>query len=130
MSYHSDLCLPSPAFKDPYGGLAAKNMPAMQESWVQSLGQEYPLGKETITHSSILAWEIHEQRSLVGYSPRGCKESDTIEHIHFLHSLLGQWPYLIHPIMPRASVVAEMVKESACNVGDLSLSLGQEDLLE
>ena len=28
------------------------------------------------THSSILAWEIHEQRSLVGYSPWSCKESD------------------------------------------------------
>ena len=34
VSYHSDLCFPSPAFKDPCGGLAAKNMPAMQESWV------------------------------------------------------------------------------------------------
>ena len=31
------------------------------------------------THSSILAWEFHGQRVLVGYSPRGCKESDTTE---------------------------------------------------
>ena len=31
------------------------------------------------THSSILAGESHGQRSLVGYSPRGLKESDTIE---------------------------------------------------
>ena len=30
----------------------------MQETWVQSLGQEVPLEKEMATHSSILAWEI------------------------------------------------------------------------
>ena len=35
-----------------------KNMPAMQESQVQSLGQEDPLEKGMATHSSILAWEI------------------------------------------------------------------------
>ena len=35
-----------------------KNLPAMQETWAQSLGQEGPLEKETATHSSILAWEI------------------------------------------------------------------------
>ena len=35
-----------------------KNLPAMQETQVQSLGQEDPLEKETATHSSILAWGI------------------------------------------------------------------------
>ena len=35
------------------------------------------LEKEMATHSSILAWRIHGQRSLVGYSLRGHKESDT-----------------------------------------------------
>ena len=35
-----------------------KNLPAMQETWVQSLGQEDPLEKEMATHSSILAWKI------------------------------------------------------------------------
>ena len=35
-----------------------KNLPAMQEMWVQSLGQEDPLEKEMEIHSSILAWEI------------------------------------------------------------------------
>ena len=34
-----------------------KNPPAMQETWVRSLGQEDPLEKEMATHSSILAWE-------------------------------------------------------------------------
>ena len=40
----------------------------MQETWVQSLGQEDPWEKEMATHSSILAGEFHGQRSLAGYS--------------------------------------------------------------
>ena len=35
-----------------------KNLPAMQETQVQSLGQEDPLEKEMVTHSNILAWSI------------------------------------------------------------------------
>ena len=35
-----------------------KNLPAMQETWVQSMGWEDPLGKGKATHSSILAWKI------------------------------------------------------------------------
>ena len=35
-----------------------KNLPAVQEAWVQSLGQENPLEKEMATHSSILTWRI------------------------------------------------------------------------
>ena len=35
-----------------------KNQPAMQESWVQSLDREDPLGKEMAAHSTILALEI------------------------------------------------------------------------
>ena len=35
-----------------------KNLPAMQETWVQSLGQEDPLEKVIATHSGILAWRI------------------------------------------------------------------------
>ena len=35
-----------------------KNTPAMQETWVASLGQEDPLNKEMATHSSILAWRM------------------------------------------------------------------------
>ena len=35
-----------------------KNPPAMQKTWVRSLGQEDPLEKGMATHSSILAWEI------------------------------------------------------------------------
>ena len=56
-----------------------KNLPAMQETQVGSLGQEDPLEKEMATHYSILAWRILGQKSLVGYSPCVCKETDTIE---------------------------------------------------
>ena len=37
---------------------SVKNLPAMQETWVQFLGLEDPLEKEMATHSSILAWKI------------------------------------------------------------------------
>ena len=51
-----------------------KNLPAMQETWVRSLGQEDMLEKGMATNSRILAWG-----SLEGYSPWGHKESDTNE---------------------------------------------------
>ena len=35
-----------------------KNLPAMQETWVRSLGREDPLEKELAAHCSILAWRI------------------------------------------------------------------------
>jgi len=44
------------------GGSVVKNPPAMQETQVGSLDQEYPLEKEMGTHSSILAWEIPMNR--------------------------------------------------------------------
>ena len=56
-----------------------KNVPAMQDTRVRSLGQEDPLEKEMATHSSILAWRIPWKRSLAGYSPWSHKESDIIE---------------------------------------------------
>ena len=48
----------------------------MRETRVQSLGREDLLEKEMAAHSSTLAW------NLVGYSPRGRKESDTTERLH------------------------------------------------
>ena len=58
-----------------------KNLPAMWETCVPSLGQEDPLEKGMATHSSILAGEFHRQRSLAGYSPRDCKESAMTERL-------------------------------------------------
>jgi len=53
-----------------------KNMSAMWETWVQSLGREDPLEKRKANHSSILAWRIPRT-----YSPGGCKESDKAERL-------------------------------------------------
>ena len=55
------------------------NPPAMQETWVRSLGQEDPLEKEMATHSSVLAWEIPWIEE-PGYSPLGPKRggSDSV----------------------------------------------------
>ena len=56
-----------------------KHLSTMWESRVRSLGREDPLEKEMAIHPSTVAWKIHGQRSLVGYSPWGHKESDTTE---------------------------------------------------
>ena len=56
-----------------------KSLPAMQETWVRSLGQEDPLEKEMASHVRFLPGESHGQRILEGYSPWGHKESDTTE---------------------------------------------------
>ena len=56
-----------------------KNLPAVQETWVQSLGEEDPLEKEMATHSSILAWRIPWTEEPGGYSPWGSKELDMTE---------------------------------------------------
>ena len=53
----------------------------MQETWVWSLGWEDPLEKGMAAHPVVLPGESHGQRSLVGYSPRGRKESDTTEWV-------------------------------------------------
>ena len=45
----------------------------MQEKWVEFLDWGDPLEKELATHTGILAWKSHGQRSLVGYSPWGHK---------------------------------------------------------
>ena len=56
-----------------------KNLPAVPETRIESMGQEDILEKGVTTHPSILAWESYGQKSLVGYSPRVCKESDIAE---------------------------------------------------
>ena len=48
-----------------------KNLPIMQDAWVQSLGQEDPLEKEMATHSSILAWRIPRTEEPEGLQSMG-----------------------------------------------------------
>ena len=53
-TYLNRRCLPL-FLGFPGGSVVKKNLPAMQEPWVQSLGQEDLLGKEMATHSNILS---------------------------------------------------------------------------
>ena len=59
-----------------------KNLPAMQETRVQSLGWKDPLENGMASYSSILPGKSHGQRSLVGYSLWGHRESDTTEGLN------------------------------------------------
>ena len=59
-------------------GSAVKNLPAMQETWVRSLGWKIPLEKEMATHSSILAWRIPWTEEPDGLQFMGSHELDTI----------------------------------------------------
>ena len=54
-----------------------KNLPAMQETWVQPLGREDPVQKEMATHSSILPWEIPWTEEPGRLQSMGSQESDT-----------------------------------------------------
>ena len=64
-----------------------KNLPAVQETWVPSLGLEDPMEKGMATHFSILAWRIPwTQRGLAGFSPWDCKGSNTTEQLTHTHT--------------------------------------------
>ena len=59
-------------------------MQEMQETLVQSLAGQDHLEKELRPTPVFLPGESHGQKSLVGYSPWGCRESDTTEHAQIL----------------------------------------------
>ena len=59
-----------------------KNLPAMQETWVQSLGQEDLLEKGTVTHSSILAWRIPQAEEPGGLQSMGPQSQTDIAESH------------------------------------------------
>ena len=62
------------------GGSIVKNLPAVQKTWVRSLGQEDPLEKGMAAHSSILAWIMPWTEEPSGpHSPWGCEELDATE---------------------------------------------------
>ena len=65
---------------------AVKNPPAVQETRVQSLGQEDPLEEEMATHSSVLAREVPWTEEPGGLQSVGSRESDTTERGHFRFS--------------------------------------------
>ena len=55
---------------------SVKNLPAMQKTWVQFLGQKNPLEKEMAIHSSALAWKIPWAEEPGGLQSMGSQESD------------------------------------------------------
>ena len=65
-----------------------KRLPAMQETWVQSLGQEDPLEKEMTTHPVFLPGESHGQRFLAGHSQWSHKQSDMTEQLSIVQHIL------------------------------------------
>ena len=56
---------------------SVKNLPAVQETQVQSLGQKDLLEKEMATYSSVLAWKIPRTEESSGLQSMGLQESDT-----------------------------------------------------
>ena len=64
---------------------AVKDPPAVREAQVQLLSWEDALEMGTAVHSGLLPGESHGQRSLVGHSPWGHKESDTTERLLWVH---------------------------------------------
>ena len=63
-----------------------KNLPAMQETQLQSLGKEEPLEKGMVTHSSIPAWRIPWTKEPDRLQSMGRKESDTTEQLTHTHT--------------------------------------------
>ena len=57
-------------------GSVVKNLPAIQEMWVQSLGWEDPLEREMATHSIILAWTISWTEEPGGLQSMGLQKLD------------------------------------------------------
>ena len=58
-----------------------KNLPAMWETWVRSLGWEDPLEEGMATHSSILAWRISMDREAQRATVHGVTEWDTTKRL-------------------------------------------------
>ena len=73
------LIITGPTAEGIWTRIVLKNTPAMQEMQVQSLGWEDPLEKEWQPTPVFFTGKFHGQRSLEGYSPKGCKESDMTE---------------------------------------------------
>ena len=67
-----------------------KNLPTGQETQIRSLVRQIPWRREWLHTLVFLPGEFHGQRSLAGYSSRGCKELDTTEQLILLLSLLGK----------------------------------------
>ena len=116
---------PSCLFK-PLVAQTVKNSPAMQKTWVWSLGSEDPLEKDMSTHSSILAWRMnpHGQRSLLSCSPWGRKESDMTQRLS-MYTLVQNYSN----VSPGATLTLRLpAVPSRCSSCSLSLCHGHIQL--
>ena len=90
LCFHSVLCRVKP--KTSLVTQVVKNVPAMWEARVWTLGQEDLLGKGMAIHSSVLAWRISRTEEPGGLQSIGRKESDMTEATE--HSTHGRWTYM------------------------------------
>ena len=72
-----------------------KNLPAMQETRVPSLGQKTPWRREWLPILVFLPGDFHGQWSLAGYSPWGSKKSDTTKRLTLSLHFTVAWGTLV-----------------------------------
>ena len=87
-----------------------KNLPAMQETWVWFLGRKEPLEREWLPTPVLLTGEFHGQRSLVGCSLWGLKESDTTERLTLSLRFIITQHYFQFFSMPFPSNLLQLVE--------------------
>ena len=87
-----------------------KNLPAMWETWVQSLGWEDPLKEGMATHSSILAWRIPVDRGAWWATVHGVTESDRTERLSTAHAGSRKVMFMSRFIV----VIVVPIKKSIC----------------
>ena len=83
-----------------------KNLPVMQKTGVQSLGQEDLLEKGMATYSSVLAWRIPGTEDPGGLqSMESQNESDMIEHLTLSFCSRLKWPFFVILVIERWSLI-------------------------
>ena len=94
-----------------------KHLPAIWEPWVRSLGWEDPLEK-AMAISNILAWKTPYMEEPGVYSPRGCKELDTTEQLHFpfLSHFSHVWLFVaLRATAHQAPLAVEFSRQECCS---------------
>ena len=76
----------------PWVAQVVKNLPAMQETWVRSLGPENPLKKEMATHCSILACQALVRGVTKGQTQMSNRHTFCLRHLQKLEGGLFCWP--------------------------------------
>ena len=99
-----------------------KNLPAMRETWVWSLGWEDPLEKGKATHSNILAWRIP-----CLYSPWGCKDygRDWTTFTHSLTTISPGFHSCIHECSEELTIWARHAWDTVVNKREIVSVLGE-----